>query len=120
MSLAACFDGLLRASYLLSISARLVGRLVSLVSEGISLCLSCLRCVFLVFFSSRPLASCACLICPRTRLVPSSRRPVSSCVSGGGCVGMCCLLDWLPMAFARLVLSSSRAGRGAGRSGEVP
>lgn len=76
MPLAAYFDGLLRASYLLSISARLVLRLVSLVSAIVSLCLTCHRCVFLVFFSSRSLGHCDRLICPRalvSSVVSSSR-----------------------------------------------
>lgn len=55
-----------------------------LISSGVSLRSSCLRCVFLVSFSSRSPVACACSICPRARLVPASRRPVSSCVSGGG------------------------------------
>lgn len=55
-----------------------------LISLCVSLRSSCLRCVFLVSFSSRSPVACACSICPRARLVPSSRRPVSSCVSGGG------------------------------------
>lgn len=55
-----------------------------LISSCVSLRSSCLRCVFLVSFSSRSPVACACSICPRARLVPASRRPVSSCVSGGG------------------------------------
>lgn len=54
------------------------------ISEDVSSCLPCPRCVFLVFFSSRSREACDCLICSRARLVPSSRHPVSSCVSGGG------------------------------------
>lgn len=70
-----------RVSCLLSIISRLVWRLVSLVSAIVSLCLPCPRCVFLVFFSVNSPASCPRLICPRARLVQSSRHLVSSCVS---------------------------------------
>lgn len=87
---------------------RLGGRLV--VPALPSMCFSCV-------FSVHSLASCACLFCPRARLVQSSRRPSRSVVSssrlvlrlGRRRVVMCCLLDLFPMAF------SSRPCRLVGR-----
>ena len=48
------------------------------ISGGVSSCLPCLRCVFLVYFSPRSCEACACSIRPRARLavrlaVPSRR-----------------------------------------------
>lgn len=69
-----------RVFYLLTIMPRLVPRLVShlvgrLVVPALpSMCFSCV-------FSVHSPASCPRLICPRARLVQSSRHLVSSCVS---------------------------------------
>ena len=121
MSLVSCFDELPNcASYLFPIIARLVLRLVVLVSEGVSL-FSSRRAsrwsrlapgvFFLCFFSSRSPVVCGCLICPRARLVPSSRCPVSSCVSCGSPGSSCaCLISSL-MAFSPRPIVSS-GGRG--------
>ena len=82
-----------------------------LISSCVSLQSSCLRCVFLVFFSS--FAGVLCLLylspCPSRsiRLVASSRR-ASRAAAGI----VMCLLDLLPMAF------SSRSYRLVGRDGE--
>lgn len=122
MSSESCFDELppRASSYLLAIIARLVLRLVSLVSEGISLCLSCLRCVFLVFFFSS-FAGVLCLL----DLSPYSSRPVVSSSRlvlrlgrrrfGLPCAACLICSRWC----SRLAPSSRRAGRGTGRDGEI-
>lgn len=90
-----------------------------LISSGVSLRSSCLRCVFLVSFSSRSQVACACSICPRARLVgivSSSRLVVRL---GRWRIVMCCLLDLPRWHSSHLVLSLRRAGRGAKRSDET-
>lgn len=87
-----------------------------LISSGVSLRSSCLRCVFLVYFSPRSREACDCLICSRARLVSSSRHPVSSCVSGGGgssCVA--CLICPDGVLSYRPIVSSDGTGSGAVR-----
>ena len=85
---------------------------------------SCLALdMFFLCFSVHSLASCACLICPRARLVQSSRRPshlssrlVSSCVSGGGGLSCAACLICSRWRFRLvLVVSSGGTGSGAGR-----
>lgn len=66
-----------------------------LISEGVSLCLSCQRCVFLVFFRLVPRGNCACLICPRAlvsfrRLVVSSRPASRGRRLGSPCACLIC------------------------------
>ena len=73
---------------------------------------------FLCFFSSRPLASCACLICSScpSRSVVSSSRLVGRLGRRRGASYACLIC---PDGVLVSSLSSRRAGRRAGRGGEV-
>lgn len=89
-----------------------------LISSGVSLRSSCLRCVFLVYFSPRSREACDCSICSRARLVRRLVVPSRHASRAAAASSCACLMRsrWrLLVSF----ISSRRAGRGAGRSGEV-
>lgn len=83
--LAACFDELPIVPHPICFLSLVVSSCVSFLSSRRASRCACLASdVFFLCFLSRSLGHRDCLICPPRSSRPSSRRPVSSGVSGGG------------------------------------